>query len=215
MLTIKENINTAEHTLIAGLNGVAEDYYRMRHYGNENYLQKPERVFNAELYHQLRKLQELEGVNFLIHQEITKNNNSIIAVVSHEPQIHEEKPCLEDFNNKRVSPDLVFHRGQDNLDNQLLVAELKMEGASRLSILKDLEKLLFYKLSSLKFQNTVFIYTGSKNELESKLELGLSEKMLQCLIKHNIVIALRELMVREQNWNIYEFNNNQLTIQTK
>jgi hypothetical protein len=210
MLTIKENLNAAEHTLIAGLNGVAEDYHRMRHYGNENYLQKPERVFNAELYHQLRKLQETEGVNFLIHQEITKNNFSLNAVVSHEPQIHKEKPCLEDFNNQRVSPDLVFHRGQDNLDNQLLVAELKMEGASRLSILKDLEKLLFYKLSSLKFQNAVFIYTGSKNELESKLELGLSEKMLQCLIKHNIVIALRELMVREQNWNIYEFDQNQL-----
>jgi hypothetical protein len=207
MLTIKENLNAAEHILIAGLNGVAENYYRMRHYGNENYLQRPERVFNAELYHQLRKLQESEGVNFLIHQEITKNDISLHSAVSHEPQIHEEKPCLEDFNNKRVSPDLVFHGGQDNLDNQLLVAELKMEGASRLSILKDLEKLLFYKLSSLKFQNAVFIYTGSKNELESKLELGLSEKMLQCLIKHNIVIALRELMVREQNWNIYQFNN--------
>lgn len=67
MLTIKENLNAAEHILIAGLNGVAEDFYRMRHYGNENYLQRPERIFNAELYHQLRKLQENEIPNFLIH----------------------------------------------------------------------------------------------------------------------------------------------------
>lgn len=82
-----------------------------------------------------------------------------------------------------------------------------MEGGSSANIIKDLEKLLFYKLSSLKFQIAVFIYTGTKSELECKLEFCLSEKMLQCLIKYKVAIALRENRGREQNWNIYQFND--------
>ncbi len=208
MIVEKQTLTPSENFLIAGLNQVGEEYFQMRHLGNENILQKPERVFNAELYHQLRKLQDngyyevgrihTDLVKHIkLHLEKTKMPSAIINNL-----------CIGDFHPKKISPDIVFHTGQDNIDNQLLVAELKMDGASRINIINDIQKLLFYKLSALQFKNAVFIYTGSKKDLERKLEFGMSKKMLECVIKHNVVIALRLFKGRKKMWNIYEFKNN-------
>ncbi len=208
MIVKKQTLTASEIFLIAGLNQVTEEYFEMSHLGDEIILQKPERVFNAELYHQLRKLQE-NGYYEVgrIHPDLVKHIKLHLETTKVPPAIINNL-CIGDFHPKKISPDIVFHTGQDNIDNQLLVAELKMDGASRINIINDLQKLLFYKLSALQFKNAVFIYTGSKKDLERKLEFGISKKMLECLIKQYIFIALHQIKGGKKMWNIYQFNNN-------
>jgi hypothetical protein len=209
MLTIKQEKNDAEAILIKALNQVGQEYFNMRHYVNETnfFNQRPERAFNAELYHQLRKLQEnkndKENVN--IHLELVKNlfkNNFEIISLNSNLDLENDIYCLQDFKPKRLIPDIVFHGGQDNLNNQLLVGELKMDGASILNIIKDLQKLMFYKLSRLKFKNAVLIYTGRVQNLDDNLSNIYFHGLLECLVENNIVVASQD----NNNWNIYEFN---------
>jgi hypothetical protein len=208
MIVKKEILIYVEEFLITGLNQVEQEYLKMRYDKNISGFQKPERVFNAELYHQLRKLQENIGSynNLKIHPELVKNPFKLHLELIKNPSNNSRNIlCIGDFVPKRISPDIVFHDGQNNLNNQLLVAELKMEGASVTNIIKDFQKLLFYKLSYLEFKNAVFIYTGLKSSLEEKLKLGLTNQMVECLITNNIVIALQEKQNNNPNWNIYEF----------
>jgi len=54
-------------------------------------------------------------------------------------------PCFPKKSFKSISPDLVLHKGQsDNeTENQVLVCEVKMEGAYKKTIERDLRKLVF------------------------------------------------------------------------
>jgi hypothetical protein len=83
-----------------------------------------------------------------------------------------------------------------------------MEGVDIASLLLDFQKLIYYKVSQLNFENAVFIYTGKKSDLERKLSVFLSVEMLQCLTKNKVVIALQKEDNKKSFWNIYNFMNN-------
>lgn len=209
MLNLKEQINPYESFLIHGLNAVDIEYMRFEYNFLDEGSQYPERVFNAELYHQLRKLQEADNsVELKIHPEITKHLLKLhMEPVKLNYQRHRNIPCIGDYIPIRVSPDIVFHGGQMNRKKQRLVAEIKMEKPEPLKVIRDLQKLLFYKLSNLKFENAVFIFTGKKEDLEELLITWLSESKLDCLIKHQVVVALPSIKGRRKiTWKVYKFS---------
>jgi hypothetical protein len=169
---------------------------------NINYIQKPERDFVAETYHQLRKLQEscsvLEHLSF--HVDINKE-------IRHS-QI--DSQCIgADFNRNRLSPDIVFHLSQNDAtqQNQKLICEFKMSNARSTLIIKDLEKLIFYKKSRLQFQNAVFVFCGNSSTFEQKLT-GITNEMLRCLFDNQIVVILQKDKKTSNfhNWQPYVFN---------
>jgi len=204
MLTEKQDLNSAEELLLHALKNVDDSFLQFTYSRVVNGFQRPERAFNAELYHQLRKFQDdsRDLTNFRIHQEIfkfpikfhldlQKTSNQIINI-----------PCIGDYVPTRVSPDIIFHNNQNDLLNQLLVAEIKMNGCSTRKLVKDLQKLLFYKLSYLKFKNAVLIYSGTFEDLENKFQ-DLDDEFLMCLIEHKIVIAT----FSRKKWEFFEFSN--------
>ena len=190
-------LSEAERLLLKALKNVksrylAHTYFRQRTFN----LQRIESIFSHELYHQLRLLQNEEN--------ILKNLRIDFDLPKHHYQIQNIN-CLNGFENKFFKPDLSIHKGQNNFGKQLLVGEIKMEGVDIASLLLDLQKLIYYKISQLNFENAVFIYTGNKSDLESKLTVCLSFEMLQCLIKNKIVVALREEDSKKSFWKIYNF----------
>ena len=78
MLTEKHNLNSVEKLLLCALNNVHSGYLLMSYDRVTRGFQRPERAFNAELYHQLRKIQDDDPNNFdfKIHQELFKYPNS-------------------------------------------------------------------------------------------------------------------------------------------
>ena len=168
-MLIEYSNNFEIEILIKALNSVAISYTKFEYERVANKIQRPERVFNAELYHQLRKLQETNFLSdgVLVHQEPNKQGDFLTNNFSFNVETNKEVtflnprqiPCLPNVNYKRLSPDIVLHKNQNNSEqaNQRLICEIKMEGASWGSIKKDFDKLLFYKLSRLQFQNAVFI----------------------------------------------------------
>jgi len=179
--------------LIKALDNVEESYMIQRY----NYViagyQRPERVFTSELYHQLRLLQEDPN-------EISMGSLAFHVELNKQGFYNSQIKCMPQRQFRRLSPDIVLHKSQDNSSrkNQLLVCEIKMEGATWRKIYKDLQKLLVYKLSRLKFQNAVLIYTGSKTSFENKLQsilgdielLKSDDTSFKCLKKHKVIIVL-------------------------
>jgi hypothetical protein len=217
MIKIKEtvNLNSAEELLLESLRNVSSEYLKHDYRNVKQGFQRPERLFNAELYHQLRLIQENGFTNFKIHTELNKRPLRLHSNITKRPHKPEKIPCIDNYFPPSIEPDIVFHAGPNNLKNQLLVAEIKMEGAYYLDILKDLNKLLYYKLSYLKYKNAVFIYTGYKSSFEAKLEKHLYNEMIQCLIKNNIVVALRSKTDKKTGWEIYEFDKKTLINKTQ
>jgi hypothetical protein len=197
---LNENqLNPVLEMLKKALNGV-ENQYIEQHYVNPhvNYIQKPERVFVAELYHQLRTIQNAHNFgNLYFNVDLNKRRSMPL-----------NEPCFPENPFKKISPDIVLHNGQSNTLNQKLVCEVKMEGISWKSMEKDLRKLIFYKLDALEFENAVFIFTGSKALIENYLDRivrvqGL-DSLIDCLHKHCILFALPKS--KENNtyqWGIY------------
>lgn len=191
--------NIAVEYLISALNSIDNQYLNIK-YNKIGGFQKPERLFNAELYHQLRKIQD-EGFN--VATELTKIKLHIELVKIPGIGVH---PCIGDYRPRKISPDVVFHNSQNDTTNQLLVAEIKMEGASWVNIGKDFQKLLFYKLSRLQFKNAVFIYTGSKDELEEIL-FRFSNNFLRCLQDREIIIVIPKMLQNKKySWEAYNIN---------
>jgi hypothetical protein len=209
MLTEKLNANCAEAILLGALNNVQNLY--MRHSYNRVTLgyQRIESLFSHEIYHQLRLYQDPR--NQLPHCCDRDQLKDIVYHMALPKGIYqvENCPCVENINLKRIIPDVVFHGGQNNMKNQLLIGEIKMKGANFNLIVKDLQKLIYYKISKLKFENAVLIYSGDKSDLEEKLTLGLSTQMLNCLISNKIVVALSTKATTNQRkiWKIFKFEN--------
>ena len=208
MLEFYKNENQEINTLIKALHNVDKSYMIQNYDRNRDYYQKPERVFVAETYHQLRKLQE--SVFILEHLSIHVDINKDIR----HSQI--DSQCIgDDFNRNRLSPDIVFHLSQNDAskENQKLICEFKMSNTRKSLIIKDLKKLIFYKISRLQFQNAVFIFCGNSSEFERKLN-GISTEMLQCLIKNKIIVILQKEQNTNNcyNWQPYIFNLQQNTI---
>lgn len=194
MLIRKEQLNPAETFLLKGLNQVEIGYLEWEYHGVEREFQRPEKTFSAELYHQLRINQELENYTLKIHFDITKRTS-----------LNNNNPCLNGFKPSKIEPDIVFHGGQNNLEKQALVAEIKMEGVNNSDILYDLNKLLYYKLSFLNFKNACFIYSGYDTDLSNKLNGYIGDKFLECIIKHEIIVATRVKGKKNNQWGIFKF----------
>ena len=135
MLVEKQNLTDELKLLKKALESVKSEYFIFRYLNVAAGFQKPERVFVAELYHQIRVCQEQNGINnIIVHIEPNKQNLG---------QYNNE--CIRDFRPQRLSPDIVMHAGQDNKDHQNLVCEVKMEGASYKKIFLDIKKLMYFK----------------------------------------------------------------------
>lgn len=206
--------------LIQALNTVKKSYTIFDYERVILKIQRPERVFTAELYHQLRKLQEASILNqFDVNQEVTKMVGFSINdyTINAEPNKqsfstnNQLNPCIETINYKRLSPDIVLHKNQNNSEraNQILICEIKMSGSSHSNIYKDFKKLLFYKLSRLQFQNAVFIYTGTKESLWNIIE-GLNyttlenKSLFKCLKKHKIIFVVPEKSKKSKEYYHWE-----------
>jgi len=196
----EKNINTlceAERLLLKALNNVkrrylSHSYNRLRTFN----IQRIESIFSHELYHHLRLLQYEENIlrDLRIDFDLPKHHYEIINT-----------NCLNGLENKLFKPDLSIHKGQNSLSKQLLIGEIKMEGVDIASLLLDFQKLIYYKVSQLNFENAVFIYTGKKSDLERKLSVFLSVEMRQCLAKNKVVVALQKEDNKKSFWNIYNF----------
>jgi hypothetical protein len=202
MLIEKYNLNSVEKLLLCALKNVHSDYLLMSYDRVARGIQRPERAFNAELYHQLRKIQEdvQNNFDFQIHQELFKYRSSFNLELNNIPEEKKNIPCIGSYNPNKISPDIVFHNRQNDLLNQLLVAEIKMKGCSTGKIIKDFEKLLFYKLSYLSFKNAILIYSGSKEDLDIKIQ-DFADGLLGCLADNKIVVAT----ISNNKWALFEF----------
>lgn len=115
-------------------------------------LQKTERVFAYELYHQFRTLtaDRPEYYELRFDGELTKTAYS-----------NELNNCgcliQADFNSERFfSPDLVLHLKQADRSNQALIVEIKTKDANKADIANDIIKLNYY-IEHLGFRQAVFI----------------------------------------------------------
>ncbi len=193
--------NNALKMLKKALEEVEEQYISQSYGRIARGVQHPERAFVAELFHQLRKLQEQPNSEYqplTFHCDIGKRNYRV------------DDPCLKKRfpPNKSLHPDIVLHDSQKNKKQQLLVCEVKMAFAlTQKNLFKDLNKLLYYKLSDLKFKNAVFIYTGTKENIRYMTESWeaneeMNNGFIECLCKHDILFALPEKTTRK--WKFYK-----------
>ncbi len=133
-------------------------------------IQKTERVFAYELYHQFKLLVKRED-NILRYEDLRFDGE---IGKKYFPDI----PNLETrFNveQKDFSPDLVLHKGQldSNQLNQKLIVEIKTKANGSEEVVKDIIK-LNYSIIKLNFQFGVFI---SVNTLKSTLIQNLKSEI--------------------------------------
>lgn len=203
MSIFKEFIGSKEKVLsdlIFALKEIDANFIEQNYTRINSKIQRSERYFTAELYHQLRRQQEkkddYKNLNYQIETVKNRYNN---------PQINN---CLNLTDFKRISPDLILHKSQNDKQrgNQQLVCEIKMKGANSEKIKKDYQKLLYYKLSELNFKNSIFIYTGSIKKLNKILKN--EECLLNCIQRNNIITITLEkgLLNNRLNWKIFTIN---------
>lgn len=191
------NQNGLIEVLNKAISKIKDNEYVKIDYGRvERGSQKPERVFVAELYHQLRCIQESNKHSILkdlkFNVEINKQGDLITGV-----------KFIDNYKIKRVVPDLILHYHQNNTNSKMqqLVCEVKSSYCiTKVNFEKDLVKLLLYKKSRLKYQNACFIFLGTKKELFNYLMMVYDE-LIQ-LIKENEVIFITH---DKNKWNFYEY----------
>jgi hypothetical protein len=163
--------------------------------------QNPENSFTSELYYQIRCLQ-IRDANFnrlFLNTDLNKQMYGF--------EINSSS-CLNNFYRKTIRPDLILHGGQNDLKNQKLVCEIKTIKNLKFDKLSiDLQKLVYYKTSRLKFENAVFIYTDELSKIESLLKdisFQAPNSMLDCLHTNCILFAVpKKKGDKTYNWGIY------------
>ncbi len=189
------------------LDNVTNDYIKVE-YSNvnaNNGNQKPERVFVAELYHQLRMFQEdcdcknkkakFKGLGIL-------NNLTFNVEPLKQRRLLVNDEIIDSYKFNRVIPDLILHHSQNDKksNNQQLVCEVKSSYYITIeNFKKDLAKLFLFKSRRFNYQNACFIFLGSKEEL-CKYLLVLNEKYIE-QIKGKIIFITRD----NNKWNFYEY----------
>jgi len=149
--------------LIDAIESIDDEYCSWTYYHET--IQKTERVFAYELYHQLKliatiKKTQYDGIKFngeigkKILQDITQLGTGFTV------------------KQKNFSPDLVLHKGQidKQSDNQKLIIEIKTNNTTDEKITKDIIK-LYYGIENLNFQFGVFISVNTDFDiLKQKLK---------------------------------------------
>lgn len=168
--------------LLKALNNVKCKYLKGHYYRNRASIQRIERVFCAELYHQLRLLQKINDP-FIFHSEIGKR------VIS-----REAREILTEYLDFRCSPDLVYHLNQNDCtpENQRFALEVKLVVKQENEMIKDLYKLISYKISSLAFQEAVFVCPFDQFKIEQYLKLRENNKLKKLCVEHKILFAFAE-----------------------
>jgi hypothetical protein len=192
---IKE-LDSSIKILGEGLKKVHKDYIEIAYQNVGKNSQKPERVFVAELYHQLRILQgenKYKSLNNLrFNVEITKQGN-----------LKDIDSLIDQYKIKRVIPDIVLHHSQNKRDtqNQLLACEVKSSYyITKSNFERDLIKLLLYKSNRFNYQYACFIFLGTKEEL-CKYLLGLGDLLRGRLANSSIKFITYET----KSWSFYEY----------
>jgi hypothetical protein len=187
---LKEVLNAVENIYI-------EQEYRRVRAGFQN----PENAFMSELYHQFRILQQDNDSLRALYVN-TDMNKQMYGID------RDQVECLNNFFRHKIRPDFILHGGQNDLKNQKLVCEIKTNKNLRMDkFVIDLQKLVYYKISRLKFENSVFIYTGQLSKIETllnELQKQNSSSLIDCLHKHCILFALpKSKETNPYHWGIY------------
>lgn len=144
------------------------------------YLQRNERDFTYELYHQLRKLK----LNIDVTAETPKRPFRIPSELIKNLFFQNYFFSSKNFNlvNSRFSrtPDLLFHE-YENKNRQILACEIKPLSKNNDLIYRDLSKLLYYSKSSLRYECGILILF-SPNDNDRKLN-QLKNKYQKVLIE--------------------------------
>ena len=178
------------------LKKVKDDYIKISYQHVVRNLQKPERVFVAELYHQLRCIQE-SGKYASLLGELKFN-----VEINKQGRLGDLDEFILNYNISKVIPDLVLHHSQNNNDHekQLLACEVKSSYyITQRNFEKDLVKLLLYKSSRFNYQNACFIFMGTKEEL-CKYLMQLSPDFFIKLERNKIIFITYE---NEKTWSFY------------
>lgn len=190
------------------LDNVTNDYIKVK-YSNvnaHNGNQKPERVFVAELYHQLRMFQEecdCKNRRSKLKRLAILNNLTFNV----EPLKQRRLAIGDEINNyynfKRVIPDLILHHSQNDKKskNQQLVCEVKSSYYITIeNFKKDLAKLFLFKSRRFNYQNACFIFLGTKEELCRYLSV-LDKEYIDRINSEKIIFITRD----NNKWNFYEY----------
>jgi hypothetical protein len=213
MLVEETQLNKTLETLKSALDQVETKYIVSKYDRNKTGLQKPESSFGAELYHQLRMIQNNNSTysNLKFQVDISKKNYSIL-----------NSKCLEGLNKNRMKPDLVLHQEQNKINEQKLVCEIKLDyGNNIYNVLKDLKKLVYYKISNLKFENAVLIIFGSMEQIEKTMEkINILEPSFvnDCLYRNKILFCLtsnRKVNENKKNSETWEWSYYKIEISNK
>ena len=148
--------------LAAAIGLVSNEYCFWRNRNNS--LQKTERVFAYELYHQFKIhiSGRPEYQNLRFDGELTKDVYHSINNCGCSIQDNFEL-------SRNFSPDLVLHNGQSNRISQKLIVEIKTKAASPKAIANDIIKLNHF-IQHLGFQHAAFISVNTQfDELKNKL----------------------------------------------
>jgi hypothetical protein len=162
--------------------------YCLWSYQNANSIQKTERVFAYELYHQFRLLmsQNKSYENIRFDGEVGKQQHV---------KIDDYGLTLSNFNPQQIhfSPDLVIHKGQDynDIKNQMVIVEIKTKRVNRNELLKTFLKLIHY-IRAFNFQYAVFLTVNTEfNEIKINLIEHLDELVnSQYAEKFNRIIVM-------------------------
>ena len=167
---------------------VEEKYCKWAYDSNANRIQKIERVFAYELYHQLRLLSicDIKYQNLRIDGEIGKKiqYNSPIETCGFE---------IENLNKMSLLPDLVIHNGQNNREkeDQKIIIEIKTRNLSDENELKKTLLKLNHYLRVLDFQYAIFLSVNTNyNELKEKIRLITQNMIPDCYERLDRIIII-------------------------
>jgi|GEM_PF-4900814 len=143
------------------------------------YLQRNERDFTYELYHQLRKLK----LNIDVTAETPKSSYRFPEKLINSKFFKDYFFTSENYdvvnNSYNRTPDLLFHE-YDSKNRQLLACEIKPLSQRNKLIYKDIAKLLYYSESNLRYESGILILF-SPNDNDRKLN-RLKNKYLKALV---------------------------------
>lgn len=144
------------------------------------YLQRNERDFTYELYHQLRKLK----LNIDVTAETPKSSYRFPEKLINSKFFKDYFITFENYdvvnNSYNRTPDLLFHE-YDSKNRQLLACEIKPLSQRNKLIYKDIAKLLYYSESNLRYECGILILF-SPNDNDRKLN-QLKNKYQKVLIE--------------------------------
>ena len=170
---VQMGVKTAQNIMELAIRNVATVYISQHLPWKRGEQMQTERSFAYELYHQWSKLNEY-------YYKIHSNESPVLI----QGEITKEMKSLSG-RNQNWFPDLVLHEGQNSVQNQLMVCEIKRflnNKPDQKSIKNDLKKLLGY-------MNLMHSFEENKDSnFKSAVFLGIS------LVKEDLEDGIKSLL---------------------